>query len=88
MVKETQRFAELSARNKGIRVIRKWANAEEVFTPVASSESKGVGFYRVAFSVGDIVQGEKADVRFGRTERDFASKMLGAFVNILRRLFY
>ena len=86
MVKATERFAGIQAQNNGLRVIRKFASAEEVFTPVAGSESKGVGFYRVAFSVADVPLGKAIDLRPRQSERGYVAKLVGKIVDVLRGL--
>ena len=89
MVEATEQFAERKAKNNGLSVIRKFASAEELNTPIASYESKGIGFYRVAFSVDDKAytgKGEKIDFRFGRTKRDFLNLCLEKIGLLLSRI--
>ena len=87
MVKATERFAGIQAQNYGIGIIRKWAHAEEVFTAVNSSESKGVGFYRVAFTVADIPLGKAIDLRPRQSERGYITTIIAKLGDILRRFF-
>ena len=86
MVKATEIFAQSTGKLRGLRIIRKWATAEEVFTPVGSYESKGVGLYRVAFSVADEVSGATVDVRPRLTESGYFARLVVKLGDVLRRL--